>query len=237
MKSIMFLAIFCFCLGNAAQADVVLFSTYKSENIKETLQKSYNGLSDEEKLDTLLQEQNYIEVLKHLWSEPDVCKRLTWLEKKINENHPILIFELAEDYYLKDPTLECFLTKTMPWIIAGATRTLLDTRCTKDNSVSSCVDQLLATYHQRIVEKCLETYTLEQMEEYIIANADLFKSENLIVQERVFKSLVDKTDIPSPKWVFTHGASAFMDEENLVPESEFNLIRKKGALEILGMIN
>lgn len=217
----------------ADNADVVSFSMNKSEEIKLKLRENYSGLNDEEELDDLLQEQNYIEVLKHLWSEKDGLKRCTWLEKKIEEGHPILMFELAEDYYSQDPTLECYLTKAMPWIIAGATRTVLDARCTKDKSCAIVPERLLFTYQQRILSDLLKKYPIEVMEDYVAAHEEAFQKESFLIQKRVFSPFVQcpKHKMPSPRWIFVQG----VDSE--IPEAQFDDIRKKSAETLLEMFD
>ena len=229
MKKILFSLALCFNIGFAE--DIVLFSKCKCDSVKQALALSCDGLNNEANVNCLLQEHNYIEVLKHLWSEPDCKKRCAWLEKKIDENHPILIFELAEDCFLQNPTLECYLTKTMPKVIAAAMRTLLDARCTDDACGVMAAEQLLTSYQQRIITKLLDVYTLEEIEDYIVNHSDQFMAEYVLIQERVFQPINEKTALPSPKWIFTHV------HKSSIQESEFNLIRKKGAQEILGMIH
>ena len=83
------------------------FKTEKVEHISEfiinnrdntNLVNQYNGLQDLEVLDKLLKDENYKEALKHVWTEPDLEKKIAWLEMKSFENHVVMQYELAVAY-------------------------------------------------------------------------------------------------------------------------------------------
>jgi len=226
MKALIFLLTLVSQLS--ADPNVLTFASTKSEVLKEGYYQDYEGLKDLGELDRLLEEQNYTEVLKHLWSEADAQKRRAWLEEKIATEHPILFFELAEESYLENPTLECYVTRAMPWIIAGATRTLLDARCAQDTHCLLAAEELMATYQQRILGHVLTKYTLEEIEEYVLEHHNEFLEENRAIQRKAFTPITEDKTLPSPKWVF--------EGESKVPENQFDAVRRRGALEILGML-
>lgn len=227
------LALVCaLACGYLEAEDVATFTSQKCEELCGKLQESYSGLNDEEKVNILLANQCYVEVLKHLWSEEDAKKRCQWLEAKVEEGHPILMFELAEAYFLEDPTVECYLQKAMPWIIAGATRTVLDARCTEDKNAASHAEVLLFNYQQRILCVLTAKVPLEKIEEYVLEHEELFQKESTTIQRKVFKPF-EKEDpkMPSPKWVFTPGV------KSSIPESQYDSIRKKSAETLISMVS
>lgn len=221
-------------------ADVVSYSSKKNDNqYRAQLGSKYSGLKDEQKLNELLQQQNYIEVLNYLWTEPDVTKRIAWLEKKVNEGHPLLMFELGQDYYYQDPTLQTYALKAMPWILAGMRRTYLDTACTSDKSVSAAPGYLLMTYQQPILEAVQKKSTTEEMQKFFAEQSNQFQKNSIEVLRKVLAPFVGEglVKMPSPRWVFAHGMAAFTNVTNTIPESECNAIRKKEAQDFLVKAN
>lgn len=212
--------------------DVVSYSSYKNDQqFIIDLKTRYNGLKNEENLDDLLRQQNYIEVLNHLWSEPGNAKRVAWLEKKVNEGHPILMFELGEEYYLQNPILSTYIMKSMPWLLAGARRTIVDADATSDKSVSAAVGFLLFSYQERVLTDVKTKFSETTIEKYLNENKKEFQKNNITVLRKVMTPFLDErlVDIPSPQWVFAHGMAAFTNEKNTIPEFRYNTIRSKTA--------
>lgn len=220
-------------------ADVVAYTSKKNDQqFINSLKAKYNGLSDTKKLDELLKNQNYIEVLNYLWSEPDHNKRLQWLESKANEGHPILMFELGEEYYIHNPNVQTFVLQTMPWLMAGTRRTLIDASCTSDQSVGAAPEYLLVTYRERILGDLLKKHNRQELQTYIEKNGAQFQKSNFEILKKVLTPLVDgdASKLPSPAWVYPHGLAAFTGTENSIPSSECAEIRKNEAQEFLDQI-
>lgn len=220
-------------------ADVVSYTKNKGDQqFINKLKKNYNGISDKKKLNELLAQENYIEVLNSLWTEPDAKKRLDWLEVNVNGNHPILMFELGEEYFNQNPTIQTYVNKSMPWILTAARRTYLDTICTSDASVGAAPEMLLATYQDRLLSRLLENSNQEDLEKYITNNAAQFQKNNIETLKKVLLPIVngDGKNIPSPKWVFAHGLAPFTGGENKINAAECNALRKKEAQVFLDKI-
>jgi hypothetical protein len=171
-----------------AAEDVVGFLS--SRGNKTDFGEAYQGLADKEALESILQERNYVEVLKHVWSEPDVEKRCAWLKCKAMQGHSLLFFELAEDYYSKCETLECYLSKAMPWMIAGATCVMLDAKCAEDPAALETAEKLLAVYQGRLLARIQEKYSMEELEAFVMEHEDTFNEKNEHVRRKVFTPML-----------------------------------------------
>jgi hypothetical protein len=219
--------------------DVVSYSSQRGDKqFIAKLDQSYHGLDNEEKLNRLLNEQNYIEVLNSLWTEPKGTKRLDWLEKKANEGHPILMLELGVEYYNQNPNLNTYIVKTMPWFMAGVRRTLIDAACTSDKSAEAAAELLLYSYQENIFEDLFKRHSQNEFESYLIQNKKTFQLSNIAVLKIVLAPLVDGRQVnqPSPAWVFAHGMNAFLNTQNTIPKDQWNAIRKKEAEEFLQQV-
>jgi len=97
------------------------------------------GLKSAEDMNELLDKQDYIEILKAVWSEPDETKKLEFLKKASEEGHPILMLEYAVEYFKNTPTLEEYIAVSQPWMIAGFVRTQQDLACIEDPSAMAAV--------------------------------------------------------------------------------------------------
>lgn len=216
--------------------DTVSYSSRKGDpQFVAQLKTKYSGLKDEEKLNELLKQQNYIEVLHHLWSESDGDKRLAWLEKKVDEGHPILMLELGEEYYLQNPTLQTYAMKTMPWLLAGARRTLVDADTTSDRSVAAAADFLLTVYQERVLTQVRTQFSEAAVMQYMTEKLKEFQKNNIAITRKVLTPLINgkQANMPSPCWVFAHGMRSFTNTQNTIPESQYNAIRKKSAEDML----
>lgn len=221
---------------NNCKADVVSYTNKKGDkDFLEGLKKQYNGIGDTTKMGDLLQKQEYIEVLNHLWTEPDGKKRLAWLEENVNKQHPILLFELAEEYYNQDPTTQNYILKVRPLLIAGMVRTAVDTVCTSDASVSVAPKMLLNNYQERLQEELLAKTSKEDVDIFFQGNKKK-ANENIITSIEQFLLPISngkETNLPSPSWVFAHGMACFLGTQNTIPESDWPKLRKQKAERLI----
>ena len=223
------------------QGDTLVHTNNRHAEYFEKLRNYYNGLSSEETLNDLLQNQDYIEVLNYLWSERDQNLRISWLEKKLPDAHPILICELALEYILRDPSIHTYLFFSRPLLDVATCLTKLDCYCTSDKSVTAApgflnfqygylIDQILLNHHSR---EALQAYWKEHFIE--------FKNNAFKLLRGALYRFVDPQqypNLPSPRWVFSHGLRAFANEEDSAayPENQWNEIRRKEAQNSLNMI-
>jgi hypothetical protein len=216
--------------------DLLSYTNHKAE--KEyiaNLKKKYNGLANDAILNELLKQQNYIEVLNYLWTEPNSGRKITWLEEKVKEGHPILMFELGSEYYTQNPTIETYANKTVPWLLAGAKRTMIDTACSSDKTLEDSPEFLLMNYQQDALEDLQSKHSQEEIEKYFEMNEKELRKINFGILKKVMEPFVNNKweTMPSPKWIFPHGMGAFISEKNLISSSKCNKIRKKQAEEFL----
>jgi len=208
----------------------VFYTKYHTDDYVNELQKHYNGLKNENAVEKLLQDQNFIEVLNHLWSEPSQVKRIAWLEK--HQTDGLLLFELGLEYFLKDPTISTYVLKSLPLFEAGKVRVGLDTLCSEDKSVQSAPAHLEYVYINQVlsrlgeVESDIADFFEHHYEEFWIAK------KKIIFQ--ILEAFLDKKIIagmPKPTWVFSHGLSAFRGYTiNLSEhEDEWKQIRQENA--------
>lgn len=219
-------------------ADVVSYSGNKEDQeFLAALKKKYDGLNNEDKINEALKQQKYIEVLNYLWTEPSSKKRIAWLESQVKEGHPLLMFELGEEYYLQDPTIKTYATLTMPWLLAGARYTLIDSVCTSDKSVSAAAEMLLFLYQGRILNNVLSKYSQEDLEKYINENANEIQKSNIAILKKAIQPILSNDNVSSPSWVFSHGLNAFTGNQNTIPESQCKELRKKEAQMFIDKAN
>jgi hypothetical protein len=216
--------------------DVVSYTDHKNDkNFLINIGKKYNGLTDEGKVNKLLDQQNYIEVLNYIWTEPNGNKSIAWLEK--NSVHPILMFELGEEYYFQNPSLETYINKSLPWLLAGARRTLIDSQCTSDRSAEAAVDFLLQDYQFRILEDLADKNSQEDFDKYLSEHHnDLQKNSNAILRTVMTPLAEGKGQTPAPNWVFAHGLGEFTGDKNTIADGECEKLRKKFAQDFLNQI-
>lgn len=216
--------------------DVVTYTNHRNDKqFLADLKKSYNGLNNEEKVNELLKQQNYTQVLNTLWTEPNVNKKIAWLEKKVNNGDPLLMFELGAAYYDQNPTLETYVNQTMPWFLAGARRTLIDSACTSDESVSAAPDFLLMVYQNDILTDLRKQYSQQQIEKYFADHSKEFQRNSLGMLKKVMQPFVNGQEgtMPSPRWVYSHGLNAYLNTKNTIPDDQCAQIRKTEAEKFL----
>jgi len=214
------------------ERDVVSYTSRKNDQqFLSQLLKSHHGLLDTDNLERLLLEQNYIEVLNCLWSEPDASKRCAWLEQMSHQQHPLLMFELAEEYCVQNPSIETYGFKAFPRLIVAARLTAIDAACSSDRSVSVAASYLLETYQGRIVEQLLEKYTEEDFSSYIKEHDKEYRMGVVALEKEVYAPLLSQeaNSVPAPSWVFAHGMSAFTNQPNEISEDQFEAIRRQEA--------
>jgi hypothetical protein len=187
--------------------DVVSFSTkYSKEYISQLKQAGYTGLWGD--LDQLIQNQNYIEFLKHLWTEDDLDLALRIIRPYAQQGHAILMLEMSRTLCRKMLTDHQFPPKALieasNWHLKGLATTELDIACSTDDSTKSAMCELFETY-------TLPKRTQDELIK-IVNPADVYRSFFLDWQ------LLDP--YPSPKWVTYHGLKAY-SEDSLAPESEW----------------
>lgn len=220
--------------------DVISYTRHIfDENYITQLKQSYHGLGDIAHLEKLLENQNYIEILNHIWTEKDINKRVQWLKDKALENHPILMLELAYAYILQSPTLDTLMRWAMPWLSVARTRILMDIECSSDKSVEAAafIDQ---SYEGLINQHLLKNYSLEDLKAYIAKNETLhlYFFNMYELAEIVLEPFVEQpSNEPSPEWVFFHGLGSFIGDENTIPKSEWDVLRQKSAFQRLESIH
>ena len=203
----------------------------------EELQKKYHGLDSYEKLDQLLKNQEYIEILNHLWTEGDYTKRINWLQKAVSGNHPLMMMELAYAHFLRSPTLETSQIKSIPLLAVAKMRLEMDASCTSDKSVFGGVS-VGGNYESLIFEALLQRNTEDELREHYSKHLEEEFMSFYELAKILLYPFTQKEEyiLPSPHWIFYHGLHAFMDISNEIPETDWDQIRENIALELLVFI-
>jgi hypothetical protein len=231
--------------------DIVCHIQYKPQlNDENSIKKfrqniNYNGLGDEVEINKALNNEDYMKVLNHLWSETDKFKRLKWLNENANPElnlYPILLFELAEELIIDSPTLETYFNKCLPYLNSAGKRVQLDAFCTSDNSVGAGAGMLIYLYLPRIKSHIEKKYSSDQITNYLQNESQKkeYDSNMASVLKNIMTSIVNSEKLsktlPSPKWIFAHGMSAYIGNQNSIKEDQFDSIRKAKAQELLDHI-
>jgi hypothetical protein len=204
-----------FFLSN--EKDVVIFAAQKSDRmIAELKGKGYRGLENEEKLNDLLSRQDYISILKYVWTEPDLDKKISWLQKQAEKGHIILMFELSSALLLKKPQTDELISEAMAWFLRGRFCGILDVACHGDLSTRAAIDMLTTTY------------TLEG--KIPPEKKALFKD---LHRAAFYEKWEPKKDHPSPEWLKYHGMAWFSGENKTKPSGEWLSCRLQKRGEFL----
>jgi hypothetical protein len=216
--------------GNVVQfnhtGDVVSFSSnFSPQAIAELKKQGYKGVAKLPKssFEKFIQEQNYISVLKNIWTEENLDEAISTLEPYAKEGHPMMMLELSRTLCRKMAGEKTFpedqLKTAFKWYSLGLLTTDLDIECNDDKSTQGAYGMLRQVYHpshfvpQDIILKTLPPVFRQAVKDYQLhANA------------------------PSPEWVLPHGLAAMRGENKLLPKSQWKEIRAKRLQYHLKMI-
>ncbi len=201
--------------------DVVSFSTaYSKETGDFYRTKGYSGictpfLGD---LSTLICKQNYVEVLKCVWTEEDLDRAIDFLEVYAKEKRPILMLELSRTICRKMVLQGQFSAENYKeawkWFVLGLIHTKLDLMCMRSSSTNKAFKTLISAYHPR-------NMISESDEKAFFAENEEFKKslEALSTELRL-----DDVLYPCPEWLAYHG----WINNSLHPEAQWEGIRLRG---------
>jgi len=192
------------------------------------------GLSNEEQLQTWLDEGNYESVLKAVWSERDRERRHTWLAAKENQLHAPLMYELAIASFIHSPTAQTVSEVCIPLLKAAGVRVCQDAQCSKDRSVSNGdhVVRLQMAYVNRLTEQTKKILNLTVVE--IVEGTD--KEIRIAAIKQKVNSVAElsmQTKLPDPEWIAWHGMGAFMGGIKMHPVENYKAITDAFAQKII----
>jgi len=195
--------------------DVVIYTF--NRNNPQALQRfmlDYNGMGDESVLDKKLQNNNFIEVLRALWSEPEQSKRLGWLKKKESDSYPLLLFELAVEVVSSNPSLQNF-QESLYLLEIARYRTDLDAVCVNDSSARVAAHSLYQTYSKVIAEIVSREPSLRSK-----LTTSSMKSIDIEVLNKVLVTLknIEKNldSLPSQEWVSSHALKKLLSNREIL---------------------
>jgi hypothetical protein len=194
--------------------DVVSFSTkfLSKEYISALSKEGFNGFAKVKDVDwdKLVEKQDYVEILKIIWTEKDHDVAIAHLEPEAKKGHAILMLELHRTLCEKMKAENKFPTETLKaaftWYIHGIQTTILDIACNTDNSTQAAVDMLRYSYAPG----------------NLISPSEWQKFDIRAFGDSIIKNLELPASYPSPKWVTYHGMAIFRGENSLLPEAEWN---------------
>jgi hypothetical protein len=189
--------------------DVVSFASNFSENFITYLNSSgFKGLVSEDKMNDLLEKQDYRRILCYVWTETNLDNRIAWLEKTAKLGHPILMLELSRtlaEKHKEKASTELF-DQIMHWYLLGMHCAQLDTQCSDDISVRAAIGMLRFIYGTTIYELGVKDENPESRKKKAI---------------ETISSWTPSASNPSPKWISNHGLHALADKNSMKPESQW----------------
>lgn len=174
----------------------------------------YHGMNNMEALEASLQKQDYISVLKTLWSEKDAGKRLDWLLQKEDESHTILLFELALELFKNNPSLEN-LHRSLFLLELGKYRADIDSICINDPSMKTASQSLYINYATAIGN------IVSQRPDLI---HELREDSKHVLTKEILQNVLDKLEqiennidtLPSPNWISNYSLKTLFSKENVL---------------------
>ncbi|HEY5235713.1 MAG TPA: hypothetical protein VIJ14_06010 [Rhabdochlamydiaceae bacterium] len=211
-------------INYSCDQDVVSFSTaFSKEYISQLKGEGYNGFNgkvNEAEWNKLVEEQNYVEILKIIWTENDLDVALLYLEPDAKKGHAILMLEMSRTLCRKMRAENKFPIETIKaagtWYLRGLYTTMLDVVCNTDKSSGAAIGMLQTSYTPG----------------NLIPEAQLKKVDFASVNTSFRQNWELQTSSPSPKWVTYHGMAVFRKENSLLPEAEWNAKRAAKFQEI-----
>ncbi len=210
-------------INYSCDQDVVSFSTaFSKEYISQLKGEGYNGFEkvNDAAWDKLVEEQNYVEILKIIWTENNLDIALSHLEPSAEKGHAILMLEMSRTLCRKIQAENKFPIETIKvagtWYVRGLYTTMLDVACNTDKSTGAAIGMLQNSYSPG----------------NLIPMAQLQKVEFATVNNSFRQNWKLPTSYPSPKWVTYHGMGVFLKENSLLPEAEWNAKRTAKFQEI-----
>lgn len=197
----------------SCEQDVVSFSSkFSKEYLSELSKKSYHGFAKIKgaEWDKLVEQQNYVEILKIIWTEKDLDVAIAHLEPEAKKGHAILMFELSRTLYRKMKVENKFPIETLKaaatWYFSGLHTTILDLACNTDNSTQAAIGMLRLAYQPG----------------QLIPQTELQKINGGELYDSLLKNWELPASYPSPKWVTYHGMAIFQGKDSLLPETQWN---------------
>ncbi len=213
--------------------DAVLFAL--SKNNPEELQKisdSNQGIQDENLLDNNLSQNDYVAILKSLWSEKDPQKRMRWLKKHEAENRPLLLFELAAELMTESPNPANF-EESLYLLELAKSLAELDAVCIEDSSVKDAGQILYVAYGKAIGQ--MVTKDPELIRELSQSSATQMSINILKKLLASLKKFRDNPDLlASPDWLSTHSLKKLLSNKEFIDSKE--VCAKKKAEQLNAFI-
>lgn len=212
--------------------DPVIFSFNRNDPAKrQELALKYHGMNDLDVMDRYLQRQDYIPILKRLWTENQSERRYNWLQEKRSESHPLLLFELALETVEQDPSLKGF-TQALFLLEFAKDRTEMDTACVSDNSAEEAANSLYQIYGKAIAD-------------VVRKNPALYDEVQGMPQQRLAKEILvpllaalkethmhlDK--LPSPNWVSQHALRKLFSNQDVMIDPKACRAKQEAIIESL----
>jgi hypothetical protein len=208
--------------------NIVTFPEKLSEAyISELTRTGYSGFEnvDDNKWKNLLDQQDYIEILKIIRTEKNLNTAIAYLESAAEEGHAILMLELSRTLCKKmkdEKTISTDALKTAyTWYMRGMVTTMLDTACNTDRSTEDASGRLQLSYS---LTNLFSEPELKNIDRTSI-NSDVLNNWKLL------------TSYPSPKWVIYHGWAIHRGENRLLPKDKWDEKRTAKLQEIKDACN
>ncbi len=200
--------------------DIVVFISNSEKLIPEYRALGHHGLKQCKELENLLKAEDYLTLLKYVWTEEDIAYKIDWLTKQSTQGHVILMFETALALSGMKKKRNSTIVEICKWLALGHIHTYLDAACYTDTSIQSAGGDLLGRYIQKI------SLILNHSEFNQIRN-------NLTSQSKQIKTIqLQEANCLSPKWLRFYGLEILIGICTLTPKEEW-FKRRSDALKIM----
>jgi len=205
--------------------DVINFAFgYSPEKIKELKKQHFNGLKelDKEKAKSFIENQNYIAILKYLWTEDDLDYKIEWLKPLAEAGHAILMLELFRALCQKASKQTSISEKesdeAIKWYLLGMHCTYLDLACNNDSSTMEAVNLLTQNYFQIMA---------------LLPEAHRVKYNDYSARKEIISKWKPDESHPSPQWVIYGGLEILSGTIALKEKEKWLDLRKQKHQERL----
>lgn len=180
---------------------VVLCKEWNNDQVIQEISKTYFGLDTFEKMNQLVQKEDYTTILKHLWTEKNHEKKLAWLRSVEKAAHPILLFEQAIEELHVDQSPSA---QDRALVLLGIVtfRMFQDSSCFKKSPTIRAIFELNDIFSNRLdqtfphlkMNDCMKGFSKERAAQIRVSMLEKFKqiAEDMQASPESF---------PSPNWI------------------------------------
>ncbi len=216
-------------MHTTVNADVIQFSSnFNMATIEKLGNGGYVGLQTHAagQFQHLAAIQDYVEILKCIWTEKNIDQRIQFLRPFAEQGHVIMMFELFRalgmEMLLKKDFSEDKIKEMMKWRILGQHCTIMDIACNNDPTCQAARSALIH-YYTPILKEFKDHKVQEKMNGCMTKEA----------METIIREWSPLENHPSPKWIAYHGMGVLSGTIDVKPETEWLACRQQAKEKTL----